>query len=66
MFKLKVQMNLGELHGDDPTARDMAKRLIDGIHLLAEQIAIEKAHVITFEKVACINEQRKDGRNILV
>ena len=66
MFKLKIQINLGELHGDDPTAREIARRFIDGVQLLAEQVAIEKAHAITFEKVSCINEQRKDGRNILV
>ncbi len=65
MFKLKIQLCLGELANDDPTARDLSNQFIEVVRKMTEQIAIEKALVVDIEKVSCVNEQRKDGRNIL-
>ena len=63
MFKLKIQMNLGELSNDDPTARAMSKRIVEHVKVLLENELATAA--VNIERVACVNEQRKDGRNIL-
>lgn len=61
MFKLKIQMNLGELNGDDPTARGLSNQIIEAMKIALKQLAV----TVEVEKATCVNEQRKDGRNIL-
>lgn len=62
MYKFKIQMDLGLSYVDDPSARAKAEDLLSAIQ---ELISHCPGAYPVIEKATLIDEDRKDGFNIL-